>query len=200
MADRWLSTPGSDSLPYRDLLDGDPDRGVVLFDADLRIVYANVAARAQTHDGDGARLAGLREAVSAFRSRLERSGGPPLPVEVPLGDAAGRPFRATIGALGREGARWFVVRISPPGQYAEPSVRRLQTRFQLTLREAQVAVDVALGYSNAEVASRHGITEKTVKNALMSVFAKCSVRNRVELALRAHDAPVGHRPLDTGAK
>ena len=40
------------------------------------------------------------------------------------------------------------------------------------------------------VAQKLGIVEKTVKNVLMSVFTKCNVRNRVQLALRAYDAPV----------
>ena len=71
-----------------------------------------------------------------------------------------------------------------------PTVRRLQSRFGLTLREAQVAAGVARGHTNAEVAGKLGIVEKTVKNVLMSVFTKCRVRNRVELALRAFDAPI----------
>ena len=52
------------------------------------------------------------------------------------------------------------------------------------------AAGVARGHTNAEVAERLGIVEKTVKNVLMSVFTKCKVRNRVELALRAFDAPI----------
>ena len=69
-------------------------------------------------------------------------------------------------------------------------MKRLQGRFGLTLREAQVAAGVARGLTNLEVASRLGIVEKTVKNVLMSVFTKCRVRNRVELALRAFEAPL----------
>ena len=69
-------------------------------------------------------------------------------------------------------------------------VRRLQSRFGLTVREAQVAAGVARGHTNREVAGQLGIVEKTVKNVLMSVFTKCNVRNRVQLALRAYDAPV----------
>ena len=83
-----------------------------------------------------------------------------------------------------------VLRVHSQIPWSEPTVRRLQSRFGLTLREAQVAAGVARGHTNAEVAERLGIVEKTVKNVLMSVFTKCKVRNRVELALRAFDAPI----------
>ncbi len=78
--------------------------------------------------------------------------------------------------------------------WAEPTVRRLQSRFGLTVREAQVAAGVARGHTNREVAEQLGIVEKTVKNVLMSVFNKVNVRNRVQLALRAYDAPVAPVP------
>jgi DNA-binding CsgD family transcriptional regulator len=191
LPDRVLGTVSVETLPYREILDGDPDRGVVLFDVDLRMAYANSAARSQLHDADGVLMSGLRESIGAYRDRLDRSELATPPAEILLATEAGRPFRATIAPLGRPPMRWFVVRVAPPGLFAEPNVRRLQTRFRLTLREAQVAADVAKGLTNLEVAGRLGITEKTVKNALMSVFAKCEVRNRVELALRAHDAPIG---------
>lgn len=190
MADGQVPLVSADALPYREVLDGDPDRGIVLFDAELRLAYSNPAARSQLHDAQGALMAGLKDALVVYRDRLERSELAMPPGEILLATDLGRPFRATISPMLRGGLRWFVVRVSPPGLFAEPSVRRLQTRFRLTVREAQVAMDVAKGLTNAEVATHLGITEKTVKNALMSVFAKCEVRNRVQLALKAHDAPL----------
>lgn len=184
----------SEVMPFREVMDGDPDRGIALFDLDLNLVYANPVARSQLYDGDGVILAELRDAIGAFRERLERSEYAPPPGEILLGLDPARRCRATVAHLARPSGRWFVVRVSPPGLFAEPTIRRLQMRFRLTLREAQVALSVARGHSNAEAAVKLGITEKTVKNALMSVYAKCGVRNRVELALKAHDAPLpsGH--------
>jgi DNA-binding CsgD family transcriptional regulator len=127
------------------------------------------------------------QAIQGFRDRLGRSETASPPGEVVLGDGQARQCRATFAHLAKGPQHWFIVRLSPPGQFAEPSVRVLQTRFLLTLREAEVALAVATGLTNAEVASTLGITEKTVKNALMAVFAKCRVRNRVELALQTHD-------------
>jgi DNA-binding CsgD family transcriptional regulator len=191
LTDRGSQPPQFEGLPFREILETDPDRGVALFDEDARIVYQNLAARSQLHDPDGQLVASVQSAVSAYRDRLDRIESSPPPGEILLSAGSGRPFRATLSLLPRAGSRWFLVRVSPPGLFAEPNVRRLQTRFRLTLREAQVAVDVARGLTNAEVGGHLGITEKTVKNALMAVFAKCEVRNRVELALRAHDAPIG---------
>jgi DNA-binding CsgD family transcriptional regulator len=180
----------SDGLPLRDVLDGDPDRGILLFDAELRLAYANPCARAMLHPIDGALMSGLRDAVARVRDRGSRSSAAVLPSEVFVGTDATKRGRATISSVPRPGATWFVVRLSPVGATSEPTVRRLQTRFRLTLREAQVALGVARGLSNVEVAAELEIREKTVKNALMTVFRKCRVRNRVELALRAHDAKV----------
>lgn len=191
MADRGYLPPVLDGVPFREILETDPDRGVALFDDEVRIVYQNLAARSQLHDPDGHLVASVRTAVTAYRDRVDRIESAPPPGEILLAANGGRPFRATISLLPRGTGRWFLVRVSPPGLFAEPNVRRLQTRFRLTLREAQVAADVARGLTNAEVGSHLGITEKTVKNALMAVFAKCEVRNRVELALKAHDAPIG---------
>lgn len=63
----------------------------------------------------------------------------------------------------------------------EAAVRLLQA---LSPREQAVAALVAEGLSNKVVADRLGITERTVKAHLGSVFEKLGVRDRVQLALR----------------
>ncbi len=184
-----------DGVPFREVLETDPDRGIALFAADLRLVYANSCARAllddpTARDAVGALPPAVSDALTGYRSRLERSEHAPAPAEVVIGNGGGRRARATVSVMLFRGARWFIVRFSPPGAFAAPTLRRLQTRFGLTLREAEVALTVVQGKTNAEVAKDLGISEKTVKNALMAVFVKCDVRNRVELALKAHDAPM----------
>lgn len=187
MAERGEANAALDAATLRDLLDGDMDRGVALYDLALRLAYANPAAKAVLHDPDGRMGAALRDALGAYRDRLARSGTATPPPEIVLGESGGHRVRATITALGRSTPAHMVVRFAPAGLFADPTVRALQTRFRLTLREAEVAIEVAKGSSNGEAAARLGITEKTVKNALMAVYAKCHARNRVELALRAHD-------------
>jgi DNA-binding NarL/FixJ family response regulator len=53
----------------------------------------------------------------------------------------------------------------------------------LTERENEVARQVAVGYSNKEVARTLGITERTVKAHVGSVLDKLHVRDRLQLAL-----------------
>jgi DNA-binding CsgD family transcriptional regulator len=57
--------------------------------------------------------------------------------------------------------------------------------FGLTNREAEVLLWVAQGKSNADVASILGMSEKTAKQHLGSVFSKLGVENRNAAALQA---------------
>lgn len=67
------------------------------------------------------------------------------------------------------------------------------TLAPLTERERAVALAVADGHTNKEVARRLGITERTVKAHLGAVFRKLGVRDRLQLILRLshQDASVG---------
>ena len=56
---------------------------------------------------------------------------------------------------------------------------------RLTPREEQVVSLVAEGMGNREVAQRLGIKENTVKKALLRIYDKLGVSNRVELVLYA---------------
>ena len=53
----------------------------------------------------------------------------------------------------------------------------------LTERERAIAVQVAAGLSNKVIAADSGISERTVKAHLNSIFRKTGIRNRVQLAL-----------------
>jgi DNA-binding CsgD family transcriptional regulator len=185
---------GTDALPLREILDGDGDRGVAVLSLDLRLVYANPCARSYLRDhgpsSTDPTVPGLvLDALASYRDRLARPESAAPPEEIVLGENGSRRVRVLLGSIVQAGRRYFVLRMSPPGLFADPTVRRLQTRFGFTVRESQVALAVSKGLTNAETALHLGITEKTVKNSLMSVYAKCGVRNRVELALKAHDAP-----------
>jgi DNA-binding NarL/FixJ family response regulator len=57
----------------------------------------------------------------------------------------------------------------------------------LTPREAEVAVEVAEGRSNKEVAERLGIANGTVRIHLHNIFRKLGIQNRVELANRVRE-------------
>ncbi len=53
----------------------------------------------------------------------------------------------------------------------------------LTAREQEIALQIGSGCSNKVIAQRLGITERTVKAHLGSVFAKLGVQDRLQLAL-----------------
>jgi len=55
----------------------------------------------------------------------------------------------------------------------------------LTRREREIVRSVAIGSRNAEIATKLGITEGTVKTHLNNVFQKLGVRDRVELVMYA---------------
>lgn len=57
----------------------------------------------------------------------------------------------------------------------------------LTLREEQVLLPVAQGRTNSEIASDLHISPSTVKTHLASLMRKLGARNRVELAMWAHE-------------
>ncbi len=177
----------------KDLLDSDPHRGVALLTADRRVLYANTAAGNMLRDGtprggDSLLPATVDHWLEQFIERMRSQRGP-ASADIYYPDEAACRLRVSVESMLRDHVPHIVLRVQSQIPWAEPTVRRLQSRFGLTLREAQVAAGVARGHTNAEVADKLGIVEKTVKNVLMSVFTKCKVRNRVELALRAFDAP-----------
>jgi DNA-binding NarL/FixJ family response regulator len=59
---------------------------------------------------------------------------------------------------------------------------------ELTDREREVAVAVASGASNAEVAVQLFMSEATVKSHVSRLLAKLDVANRVQIAIVVHDA------------
>jgi DNA-binding NarL/FixJ family response regulator len=61
----------------------------------------------------------------------------------------------------------------------------------LTSREHDILEFLAQGAANREIATRLGITEKTVRNHLSSVFLKLQVSDRTAAALKARNAGLG---------
>lgn len=66
-----------------------------------------------------------------------------------------------------------------------PDDRALQ---QLTERERDVAIAIGRGASNAEIATELHMSLATVKAHISSIFTKLDVTNRVQVAIRVHDA------------
>lgn len=58
----------------------------------------------------------------------------------------------------------------------------------LTERELEVAIEVGRGASNAEIAEKLYLSLATVKAHIAHIFAKLDATNRVQVAIRVHDA------------
>jgi DNA-binding NarL/FixJ family response regulator len=71
------------------------------------------------------------------------------------------------------------------------SVGSAQPFPELTEREREVLDLVARGLTNAEIARRLVVSDKTVRNHVSNVFAKLHVAGRAEAVARARDAGLG---------
>jgi len=63
----------------------------------------------------------------------------------------------------------------------------------LTKRESEVLIELAKGYSNAEIAARLRISPRTVPKHLERVYRKLGVRNRTEAAVVYARTALGRR-------
>lgn len=70
---------------------------------------------------------------------------------------------------------------------AAPATHPRQPITPLTEREEEVAVTVAQGRSNAEIAAQLYISLSTVKFHIASLMSKIGARNRVEIAIWAYE-------------
>ena len=66
---------------------------------------------------------------------------------------------------------------------------------ELTEREREVLDLVARGFTNAEIARRLVVSDKTVRNHVSNVFAKLHVADRAAAVAKARDAGLGTGPL-----
>lgn len=64
------------------------------------------------------------------------------------------------------------------------AIERVIEHYDLSRREAQVALCCAEGLTNGEIGERLFICQQTVKFHLRNVFAKCGVKRRTELIAR----------------
>ncbi|MCM8611037.1 response regulator transcription factor [Accumulibacter sp.] len=68
---------------------------------------------------------------------------------------------------------------------------RAAWRSKLTPREQEVALALARGSSNKEIARQFGISERTVKFHVSALFDKLAVRDRLQLSLLVNGVDLG---------
>ena len=67
-------------------------------------------------------------------------------------------------------------------QHGDPEQRKIA---ELTAREREIVALVAQGNGTRQLAERLGIADKTIRNHLVSIYAKLGVSDRLELAIYA---------------
>lgn len=127
-----------------------------------------------TFDHDNLVLRALRAGASGF---LLKDTPPPELV------AAIRRVAAGEQILSPAVLRKLILRFTEPG----PAPARTQHLARLTPAEQRVALGVAQGRSNAEIAGELSVSLATVKTHVSSILGKLGVDNRVQIALLLHD-------------
>ncbi|WP_206025118.1 response regulator [Micromonospora zingiberis] len=89
-----------------------------------------------------------------------------------------RSASVTISALREQAAR------EQQDAHRAENARATREGFGLTRREQEVMALLCAGHSNAKIARRLLLTEKTVKNHLANIFTKLQARNRTEAVVR----------------
>jgi DNA-binding CsgD family transcriptional regulator len=87
-----------------------------------------------------------------------------------------------------DGGETMLVSVEPLTA-AMPNAETLATRFGLSRREAEVALLLATGHSDAAVGARLGISHHTVRHHGTHIFRKMGIRSRAALSLRVLGAP-----------
>ncbi|MER7131420.1 response regulator transcription factor [Streptosporangium saharense] len=134
-----------------------------------------------TFDADDMVLRALRLGAVGF---LLKDTPPPRMVEAVRAVARGEPVLSPS-------VTHRVIAAATGGPYGVRGARDAQARRELdrlTEREREVAVEVARGGSNTEIAERLHMSVATVKANVTRIFAKLGAENRVQVAMKVRDA------------
>ncbi|MCF6474938.1 response regulator transcription factor [Nonomuraea sp. MG754425] len=130
-----------------------------------------------TFDADDMVLRALRLGASGF---LLKDTPPPKMIEAVRAAARGEPV------LSPSVARQVIA--AATGRYEPLRPQAARELATLTEREREVAVEVARGGSNAEIARALSVSVATVKAYITRIFAKLGTDNRVHVAMKVRDA------------
>jgi DNA-binding response OmpR family regulator len=125
-------------------------------------------------------------------------------------DYVTKPFRtlelmARVDAMGRRVLREreaAAIHPAPVAPAAEPDAslltpQQIVTACGLTLRQAEVALLIAAGRSNPEIAEQLGISRFTARNHAEQIFVRLKVESRWHVARALCEAVAGLKPFST---
>ncbi|MDX3102557.1 response regulator [Nonomuraea angiospora] len=130
-----------------------------------------------TFDADDLVLRALRLGAHGF---LLKDAPPPKMIEAVRAVARGEPV------LSPSVARQVIA--AATGGHEPRRPRALAELAVLTEREREVAIEVARGGSNADIAASLSVSVATVKANITRIFAKLGTDNRVHVAMKVRDA------------
>ncbi|MDP9849571.1 response regulator [Streptosporangium lutulentum] len=158
-----IRMPNQDGLTTTELLLAQPDPPRILV--------------LTTFDADDMVLRALQLGAGGF---LLKDTPPPKMIEAVRAVARGEPVLSPSVTL-------QVIAAATDGREPRhPEARRELDR--LTEREREVAIEVARGSSNAEIAERLYMSVATVKANITRIFSKLETDNRVHVAMKVRDA------------
>ncbi len=194
-ADSAHSTAVSASLSaWMDALDGASD-GFLIYDPESHQELHRSAALAtmQSSDPEGDVVIGAMQRIAHGMSRCH--GSPTESASAALSVAASAQsqeistarnrylLRATILPPGTCSTGSTVLVLARPRCPALPSAVELQARFELTRREADVALHLAAGMSDDAIARRIGVSPHTARHHSEHVLVKLGLRSRKGVGL-----------------
>jgi DNA-binding NarL/FixJ family response regulator len=161
--------------------------------------YAEGLIRLAASDHDGA-LAELLRSIERFEALSMPFHSARCRLEVAAALVASDPTRATdeaeqaLGAFERIGAKRYADRarilLGRLGVRSQPQRRPSRADGPLSRRELEVALLVAEGLTNAEIAERLTVSVRTVTSHLDHIYTRLGVNSRVALARHV----AGERP------
>ncbi|MBF8186127.1 response regulator transcription factor [Nonomuraea sp. K274] len=130
-----------------------------------------------TFDADDLVLRALQLGADGF---LLKDTPPPKMIEAVRAVARGEPV------LSPRVAQQVIA--AATGRYEPQRPEALRELSRLTAREREVAIEVAKGSSNTEIAAALSVSVATVKANITRIFAKLGTDNRVHVAMKIRDA------------